>query len=74
MYVSGLTYPEAVVEYKIEERWQAYATNFEGTIEVKDIVFLKERDSLEVVGPATLTLTHGSKNSHFFIIEMAETR
>jgi redox-sensitive bicupin YhaK (pirin superfamily) len=73
LYVSELTDEAAKVTFSVEPGRQAYINNFEGSVAVKDIATLDERDSLEVVGPAELEFSLAGDNAHFIIIEMAET-
>ncbi len=79
MFVSELTESDTEVRYTLKAGRQAYINNFEGSIEVKDYATLKERDSMEVVGPAELVFSavdtsidnsEAVKASHFIIIEM----
>lgn len=73
MYVSEFTEEGAAVQFTLEKGRQAYVNNIEGRIEVEGMATLNERDSLEVVGPATLDFKYAGENAHFIIIEMAET-
>ncbi len=73
MFVSEFTDEGAKVQFRLEEGRQAYVNNIEWRIEVEGLAILKERDSLEVVGPATLDFKYAGENAHFIIIEMAET-
>ncbi len=72
-YVSEITDAKAEVSCSIKSGRQAYVNNFEGSVEVKDIATLDERDSLEITGPAELTFSLNGEMAHFIIIEMPET-
>lgn len=72
-YVSEITDNKAKVPFSLKEGRQAYINNFEGSVNIKSLPTLDERDSLEVVGPAELEFTVNGDQAHFIIIEMAET-
>jgi hypothetical protein len=71
-YVSEITDREAKVPFSLKAGRQAYINNFEGSVNIKGLAMLDERDSMEVVGPADLELTLAGETAHFIIIEMPE--
>ncbi len=71
-YVSEITKKEAEVSYSLKTGRQAYINNFEGSLEIKGLPTLDERDSMEVVGPVELEFTSPQGTAHFIIIEMPE--
>ncbi|VFS57375.1 Uncharacterised protein [Kluyvera cryocrescens] len=72
MFVSELTDSAAEVTYELKAGRQAYINSIEDSVNVEGIVTLDERDSLEVVGPLTLTFKAKDQHAHFIIIEMGE--
>lgn len=72
-HVSEINTKDATVSHTVKEGRQAYINNFEGSVNIKGLATLDERDSLEVVGPAELEFTATDENAHFIIIEMAES-
>lgn len=70
--VSELTEADARVSYTLQAGRQAYLNNFEGSVQLKGLPTLEERDSLEIVGPAELEFSLAGDHAHFIIIEMAE--
>lgn len=72
-YVSEITNKDAKVSHMVKEGCQAYVNNFEGSVKIKGLATLDERDSMEVVGPAELEFTPTGENAHFIIIEMDES-
>ena len=71
-YVSELTDPNAEVTFSVQSGRQAYLNNFEGSVEVKNVTTLDERDSLEIIGPAKLKFSLAGETAHFIIIEMPQ--
>ncbi len=71
MFVAELAEKDAQVNYTLEAGRQAYINNFEGSADIKGIVTLNERDSLEIMGPAELIIS-ADAHAHFIIIEMPE--
>lgn len=72
MFVSELTNSDAEVTYELKAGRQAYINSIEDGVNVEGIVTLDERDSLEVVGPMTLTFKAKEQHAHVIIIEMGE--
>ncbi|MBF0379933.1 MAG: pirin family protein [Magnetococcales bacterium] len=71
IYVSEVTDNTTTVSYKLKEGRQAYICNFEGSLDIKGLPSLDERDSLEVVGQHDLEFSTNNLMAHFIIIEMA---
>ena len=71
LHVSELTDPQAQVKFSLKPGRQAYINNFEGAVRIAGLPTLRERDALEVVGPAELTFSPADGHAHFIIIEMA---
>jgi len=74
MFVSELTEKKAQVTYSLQAGRQAYINNFEGSVDIKDMVTLNERDSLEITGPAELVFSVADEHAHFIMIEMPEMK
>jgi hypothetical protein len=74
LHVSELTDPQAQVKFSLKPGRQAYINNFEGTVRIDGLPTLRERDALEVVGPAELTFSPADGHAHFIIIEMHRSR
>jgi len=74
MFVSELTEKKTQVSYMLQAGRQAYINNFEGSVHIKELVTLNERDSLEITGPAELVFSTANENAHFIIIEMPEMK
>ncbi len=72
MFVSELTNTTTTVSYHLQSGRQAYINNFEGNVNIKGIEHLKERESLEITGPADLEFLATANNAHFIIIEMEQ--
>ena len=72
IYVSELTDTATRVPVTIEPRRQAYLYNFEGSLVIEGLTTLEERDALEIVGPAELSLSPRGEHAHFIVIEMPE--
>ncbi len=70
LYASEITNSEAVVSFALEEGRQAYINSAEGTVNIKGLATLEERDSIEVTGPAKLEFNSPNGAAHFIIIEM----
>ncbi len=70
LYVSELTGKNNSVNLNIKKGRQAYLNCFEGSINIKNLPSLNERDSLEVYGKTDLEISSESDNAHFILIEM----
>lgn len=73
LYVCELTDLDARVSFSLQAGRQLYLNNFEGSVDVEDLVTLGERDALEIVGPAELRFALADERAHFILIEMAVT-
>jgi len=73
LYVSELTDLNARVSFSLKAGRQAYVNNFEGAVDIENLVTLEERDALEIIGPAELSFSLADERAHFILIEMPAT-
>lgn len=74
VFVSELTNKKTQLSFSLKAGRQAYINNFEGSLIVKDIATLEERDSMTITGPATLEFKLEKDHAHFIIVEMYKPR
>ena len=74
VFVSELTNNKTQLRFSLKAGRQAYINNFEGSLTVKDIATLEERDSMTITGPATLEFKQEKDHAHFVIVEMYKPR